>query len=414
MATAVIMPRQGQSVESCIITKIHKQKGESVAQGEPLFTYETDKSTFDEESKVSGTVLDVFFEEGDDVPCLTNVLVIGEPGEDAAEFAPGGGEKEAAAESAPEESAPEDIPAPVESAPAPAASGQIKISPRARGEAERSRVDFKMAEGTGPGGRIIERDINRLIESGAPRAEMDTAKPTTAPPAAGSYEEPVSNIRKTIARAMHTSLSTMAQLTLNGSFDASEIMAYRAKIKDSAPSSGLANITLNDMVLYALSRVLLNHRDLNANFDGEKMVYFGDVNLGMAVDTPRGLMVPTIFAANRKTLNEIAAESKKLADECKNGAINPDYLRGGSFTATNLGSLGVESFTPVINPPQTGILGINNITQRVKKTADGHAYYPAMGLSLTFDHRAVDGAPAARMLKDLCAALENFSILLAR
>ena len=213
---------------------------------------------------------------------------------------------------------------------------------------------------------------------------------------------------------MTASLSSMAQLTLNTSFDATELMAYRKKVKENGEKLGLANITLNDMVLYAVSRTLPNHKDLNAHLLEDKMRYFTNVQLGMAVDTERGLMVPTIFNANKLSLNDIAVEAKKCAADCQKGSINPDKLSGASFTVSNLGSLGIESFTPVINPPQTGILGVDNIVTRVKEVNGQIKTYPAMGLSLTFDHRALDGAPAAKFLKELAANLENFSALLAK
>ena len=177
---------------------------------------------------------------------------------------------------------------------------------------------------------------------------------------------------------------------------------------------GFAKITLNDMILYAVSRTVLNHRAVNAHYLDDTMRYFNNANIGIAVDTDRGLLVPTIFNANNKSLNEIAAEAKDLAGKCKDGTATPDMLTGGSFTVTNLGSMGIESFTPVINPPQTCILGVCNIETKVKNVGGEYKYYPAMGLSLTFDHRALDGSPAARFLKDLCTNLENFSVLLAK
>ncbi len=144
------------------------------------------------------------------------------------------------------------------------------------------------------------------------------------------------------------------------------------------------------------------------------MLYFKNVNMGIAVDTERGLMVPTLSDANLKSLNEISAEVKKLVKDCQTGTVNPDLLKNGSFTITNLGTLDVESFTPVINPPQTGILGVNNIVQRAREVDGEIEFYPAMGLSLTFDHRALDGAPAARFLKDLKISLESFSAMLVK
>ncbi len=441
-ATPVIMPKQGQSVESCIIAKWHKKVGDTVEVGDALFTYETDKATFDEEAKVAGILLDVFFEEGDDVPCLTNVCAIGKEGNTTAELRPDGGE-EAPAPVATAAAAP--VAAPVAVATASAGNGS-KISPRARGLAARRGVDPALAVPTGPNGRIIERDVQALVESGTGflSAAADGYKPsmvgtgiggrvrvedlTAAPapsatsavseakaaPVAEIEEVKIPNIRKVIAKSMHASLSEMAQLTLNSSFDAAEIMAYRSKVKNNMETLGLANITLNDIILYAVSRVLKNHRDLNAHFTGETMKYYNVVNLGMAVDTPRGLMVPTLFGADSMSLNEISVKSKELAKACQAGTISPDLLTGGSFTVTNLGSMGIESFTPVINPPQTGILGVDTITTGVREVGGELKPYKKMGLSLTFDHRAVDGAPAARFLQELTKVLENFSILLAK
>ena len=206
----------------------------------------------------------------------------------------------------------------------------------------------------------------------------------------------------------------MAQLTHNTSFDATAILAYRKLLKNS--EGDVSGITLGDIVLYAVSRTLLNHPDLNAHMlDDNTIRLFKHVNLGVAVDTPRGLMVPTIFNADQKSLLEISKEVKVLAAACREGNISPDLLSGGTFTVSNLGNMGVESFTPVINPPQTGILGVCGTVDRVKKGKDGEIkIYPAMGLSLTYDHRAVDGTPAARFQKELGYNLENFTALLAK
>ncbi len=450
MATPVIMPRQGQSVESCIIGKWHKKLGDSIAVGDNLFTYETDKATFDETAAVAGKLIAVFFAEGDDVPCLTNVCVIGSEGEEVSAFSTSG----AVAESAP---------APVASAAAAVGDTPCRAStdtaasvpsvtsavpsPRAKHLAERSGADLRQAQGTGPAGRIIERDVRKLIDEGrmatasagsypagtegtgiggrvgiADVAGARSAVPAAAPVATGpdSWTEKHSNIRKVIARSMHQSIASMAQLTLNSSFDATEIMEFRKRLKQ-ANEKGLGEKgfalaqtvpTLGDILLYAVSRVLPNHPACNAHYDDEKMTFFKHVNLGVAIDTPRGLMVPTLVAADQLSLPEISQGVKAMAGDCRKGTISPDLLKNGTFTVTNLGTFGIESFTPVINPPQTCILGVCNITTRVREANGKIETYPAMGLSLTIDHRAVDGAPAARMLQDLVSALENFTILL--
>jgi pyruvate dehydrogenase E2 component (dihydrolipoamide acetyltransferase) len=455
MATPVIMPRQGQSVESCIIAKWMKKKGDPVQAGDILFAYETDKASFEEEAKVGGLLLDIFFEEGDDVPVLTNVCVIGNAGESTAEFNPNGQKSESAAEPVKETTVTETkttaVEVAVQTVPAALSQEELKISPRARNLADKTNVDLRYAAPSGPNGRIIEKDIIALQQSGhllTPSAREEAARLEGIPSLAGTglggrittadlnapaapaaetakeqpaavqvptYEEvKLPNIRKVIAKAMHQSLSTTAQLTLNSSFDATEILAFRKKLKDGKEKLKLENITLNDIILYAVSRTLPSHKALNAHFLDDRMLYFNQVNLGVAVDTERGLMVPTIFQADRMSLNEISAELKKLAEECQKGTINPDLLKGGSFTISNLGTMDIESFTPVLNPPQTGILGVCSIVQRVKEVKGEYVYYPAMGLSLTFDHRALDGAPAARFLQGLKANLENFSVLLAK
>lgn len=413
MATPVMMPKVGISVESCVITKWHKQKGDAVKKGDILFTYETDKSTLDEEATAEGTLLETFFGDGDDVPCMTNVAVIGNPGESVDEFRPAAEEEEAPAPApaAAPAAAPASAAAP---APAKAADGRLAISPRARLLAEKAGVDASLATPTGAEGRICEADIRTLIANPVEAAPAEPVAAAAAPVA--SYEdEKLTGIRKSIAKAMVNSLSSMAQLTNNASFDATEIVSFRKKLKANAELMGLGNITLNDIVLYAVSRTLKNHRTLNANMvDDTTLRCFNGVHLGVAVDTDRGLMVPTIFDADKKSLSEISAEVKALAAECQAGSINPDKLKGASFTVSNLGAFGVESFTPVINPPQTGILGVGTISTKVRMKNGELEGYQSMGLSLTYDHRVVDGAPAAKFLQELCRNLENFSLLFVK
>ena len=437
MANVVIMPRQGQSVESCIITTWQKKEGDKVAVGDILFSYETDKSAFDEPSQFEGTVLKLLFAEGDVVPCLEGVCIIGEEGEDISALAGAAAAEEAAPAAAEEVKAEEAAPVAEAVVTAPAAEGnRVFISPRAKILALKTGCDLSKVAPTGPHGRIIERDINKALDAGFTTttdkieaflagtfvAEEETAAVVEAPVAAAPVaaaaddlrayvEEPFSNVRKVIAKSMHASLSEMAQLTLNSSFDATALLAYRDKLKAGAEAVGLGKITINDMVLYAVSRVLPNYPEINANVVDNTFRKFKHANIGMAVDTDRGLLVPVIFGSEKLTLSELAAKTKEAAGKAREGKLSPDDMSGGSFTVSNLGSMGVESFTPVINPPQTAILGVCCTTYRVK--ADGSTY-PAMGLSLTFDHRAVDGAPAAKFLKELCTALENFDLLLAK
>lgn len=421
MATPVIMPRQGQSVESCIITEWKKKVGDKVAVGDVLFSYETDKSTFEEQAKVDGTLLAVFYNAEDDVPVLLNVAVIGNPGESFAEFAPEGAAAAAPAAQADVSTAPVEETAPAAQATAARAEG---VSPRAKNAAEKLGVDPTAAAPTGPHGRVIERDVLALAKEGRFGGEAPVQSATVSPAAAKATDAPAAvnaldydeiklpNLRRMIAKTMHDSLAEMAQLTHNTSFDATKVLAFRESLKSAPETLDLPKVTINDIILFAVSRVLTKHEGLNAHMMGDKIRYFKHVNLGIAVDTPRGLLVPTLFSAETKTLGQIAAESKVLAKSAIDGSINPDLLQGGTFTISNLGLYGIESFTPVINPPQVALLGVNCITERVRTVEGQITTYPAMGLSLTYDHRAVDGAPASRFLKDLVTALEHFDLLL--
>ena len=434
MAVGVLMPKAGITVETCMITRWEKKVGEKVKVGDILFSYETDKAAFECESTAEGELLEIFFEEGDEVPVLVNVCALGNAGEDVAALRPSEAKtaQEAVRTANPEPVATiiNETPEPGQSAPLPA-GGTLRISPRAKILAEKTSLNPGNAIPSGPYGRVIEQDIRALGESsrgtgigGKIRVEdmcsdglknSQSAAPLPSPGINEYADIKFSKIRSAIAQAMSNSLATTAQLTHHHSFNASNILAFRKGLKENAERLRLPNITLNDIILFAVSRTLLNHPDLNAHIiDGNTLRRFKDVHLGIAIDTPRGLMVPTIFFANRKSLIEIAIEAKELAKQAQAGTINPDLLQGGTFTVTNLGALGVEMFTPVLNPPQTGILGVCNVTNRLKETDGDFKPYPAMGLSVTYDHRAVDGAPEARFAQELISNLENFSILLLK
>ena len=416
--TPVAMPKAGITVESCILTKWNVKVGDAVKVGDVMFSYETDKSSFDYQAEIEGEVLAIFCEEGDEVAVLSNVCAVGPHGEDASCYAPGGAVEAPVAQEVKVEAV---VSAPVVAAtPVANAEGKIFASPRAKNLAVKLGVDLASAVGTGPNGRIIERDVREASVN--PKAVQETPakpvakeeKPVVAPSTdlKAYKDEKMSNIRKVIAKNMVLSLSTMAQLTHTISFDCTNVMAFRKFLKDNAETLKLPPITINNIIVYAVSRVLKKHRDLNAHLiNGDTMRYFEHVNMGIATDTPRGLLVPTLFGADTMTLSEIAVKSKKLSQDAIDGKLDPSLLTGGSFTISNVGTMGIESFTPVVNPPQTGILGVNTLETRIKLGKDGEIIpYTAMALSLSYDHRALDGAPASRFLKDLKDYLENFSV----
>ena len=442
MATVVIMPKQGQSVESCILTEMKKKKGDTVAVGDILFAYETDKASFEEEAQVAGTVLDVFFDNGDEIPVLTNVMVIGNEGESTDEFRPGGAvpAAEVAAPAAAATVAPAEVkttaPAPA-AAPAAAPSGTMSpVSPRAKALAEKEAVNAAALTGTGPHGRVIERDVKAAAEA-APKTtplakaiikETGAALPTAGSGLAGmakgadvgalknsvyatdSEIKPISNMRKIIAKEMHASLQNSAQLTHHLSADARRIMALRKKVKKAVENGYPTNITLNDMVCMAVIKALKKFPQVNAHFLGDSTRNFSKVHLGLAVDTERGLMVPTVKNADDLSIQGLASQLKEVAEACKKGSIDPDLLssEAASFTVSNLGNYGVEIFTPVINLPQVAILGVNTIVPRPKDLGGGvYGFVPHIGLSLTYDHRALDGGEATRFVKQIATEIEN-------
>lgn len=449
MATAVVMPKQGQSVENCIIVGWRKAVGDTISTGEILAEVETDKALLEIESPASGTVLALFFGAGDEVPVLTNIAAIGQPGEDVSSLRPAGASVQTLnVETFERPAEPKVV---VETA-APA-SEFVGISPRARNLAQQKGVEVTNLAGSGPGGRIIERDVQTaLVKKPAmtPLARSMAAHGGFDVPAQGSgvrgrimaddlqtaavQPEPVApaapvaapvpaedevrtiavkGIRKVIAGRMLASLQTTAQLTLNASADARALLAYRQRLKESAEALGLRQVSINDLLLLALSRVLSQYPDLNATFSDDTISQYKNVHLGFAVDTPRGLMVPVIRQANTLSLKAIAGEAKRLAAACLDSTISSDEMNGGTFTMTNLGSFGVESFTPVLNPPQVAILGVGNINLKPVQVEGEVQFIPHLGLSLTINHQVVDGAPAARFLQAFSQGVAQIELLLA-
>ncbi len=448
MAHVVIMPKQGQSVETCIVSEFKKKVGDRVKVGDVLFGYETDKATFEEESKVEGVVLACFFNDGDEIPVLTNVMVIGEEGESFAEFAPSSSAAPAPAAEAPAAAAPApaaEAPAAAPEAPAGPVVAGAPVSPRARKIAAEKGVNTAAVAGSGPGGRIIARDVEaaaaaqgsltglakaRLAEGGLASpgqgsglagavkgSDLKVWKPTHTD-IAGEGEEfevvKMSNMRKLIARSMYNSLQNSAQLTHMLGADARRLQALRKKAKKALEEGTIdANITINDFVCFAVIKALKKFPSVNSHCLGDAMRIFKSVNLGLAVDTERGLMVPAVKAADDLNIVGLSKQLKKVADESKKGNINPDLLspEAASFTVSNLGGYGVEWFTPIINVPQSAILGVGTIVPRPKDLGGGvYAFVPYIGLSLTYDHRALDGGEATRFLKQVAVEIENLEV----
>ena len=443
----VFMPKNGQSVESCIVSEFKVKVGDTVKAGDVLFSYETDKASFDEEAKVDGTVLAIFWNDGDEIPVRQNVMVIGKPGDSFAEFDPKASAAPAAAPAATATpaAAPAATPAATPAAaPAAAVVAGAPVSPRARKLAEEKGVNTAAIAGTGPHGRIIERDVIAAAAAQGPLTGLAKAKMAegglVAGPGtglagtvkgsdlkvwkanhteiAGEGEEfevkKMSNMRKIIAKSMYNSLQNSAQLTHMLGADARKVQAIRKKAKKALEEGKIdVNITINDLVCYAVIKALLKFPNVNSHCLGDAMRLFRNVNLGIAVDTERGLMVPAVKNANDLNIIGLSKNLKKVAEDCKKGSISPDLLssEAASFTVSNLGGFGVEYFTPIINVPQSAILGVGTIVARPKDLGNGvYAFVPYMGLSLTYDHRAIDGGEATKFLKQVAVEIENLEV----
>jgi pyruvate dehydrogenase E2 component (dihydrolipoamide acetyltransferase) len=447
MAIVIKMPKQGQSVERCILTQWYKDTGDRVQTGDLLFSYETDKAAFDQESTAEGILLTRFFKAGDEVPVMESIAVIGSKGESIEEYRPGKniGElpetngKKAGGIPVTENQVPaQGMP------PANISSGRTMASPRARRLATEKRVLIKGIRGSGPNGRIIAKDILGEIEKGKRLTPLAMKKVEAGglavPPEGksafgrihshdlidastnrnntteGEYSDrPLSNMRKIIGSAMLRSLQHSPQVTHHLSADASGLLRLRKEVKNRMETGYQYNITLNDMLCFTVIHSLKNFPALNAQFLEDRIRMFKGVHLGIAVDTERGLMVPVLRNGDELSLTGLSSRLKYLIDSSKNGNLSPDLIRpeAASFTISNLGMYGIEMFTPVLNLPQVAILGVNTILQRPVHTEDGIlGFRPFIGLSLTYDHRAVDGGPASRFLEYVKTRIEAISPVL--
>ena len=425
MATSVEMPKPGNTVEECELTAWLKHKGDPVAAGDVIAEVETDKASFEVTAPVDGIMLDAFFDEGSLVPVYTPICVIGAPGESAEGYRPSGGGQVAARTTtpAPGNGQAPDI-APVAVPGVPATAEQAAFSPRARRFARDHDVSARPTTGSGPGGRVVESDL-RGLSYAVPRARgtgREELVPgylaTDAGRGAGGMIQPgdldapataLSSVRQRIAQRMRESLSCTAQYTLNGSANAGGLLAVRRVMK---ASPATAAITISDLVAFCVVRALLEAPGLNAEFAGGRLQRHAQVHLGFACDTDRGLMVPVIRDSQRLSLAELSLRRQELAARAVQGTIALDDLTGGTFTVTNLGSLGVESFTPVLNPPQVAILGVNAIAVKPVRKPDGNIeFIDSIGLSLTLDHQVIDGAPGARFLNVLAREISNAEAL---
>jgi pyruvate dehydrogenase E2 component (dihydrolipoamide acetyltransferase) len=378
MSKEFVMPKLGMTMEEGTITKWIKKEGDRVEKGEPIVEVMTDKVNMEVESPYEGILLKIIAKEGEVVPILKPIAIIGEEGEKI--------EETSFSETEPKV---EEIP--IE---------EIKASPAAKRLAKELGVDLSLVKGTGPNGRITEDDVRLYIESVSKEVPKATLQAQPAVP----IGEVISPVRKEISQKLSRVYREAVHITLEFTAEVDSIIELREKIKTKAESMGLPIPTINDFFIRIVSRVLKDHPNLNANFDGEKLTRFETVNMGVAVAVKEGLLVPVIKEAEKKNIFEIAKITNDLVTRTREGRILPDELSGGTFTITNLGMYGIDFFTPILNPPQVAILGIGRIKETLKP---GNRIVKEVILSLSVDHRIVDGAPAAIFLRDLGEALKD-------
>ena len=443
MASKIIMPKQGLQMTEGTIIKWLAKEGDKVIKDEPLFEMETDKLTITIDAMEGGTMLKIVRGEGETVPITETIAIVGEPGEDISSLLPSAAAP--AAEEAPAMAAP--VPTAVEaaSAAAPVATaaptdGRVFISPRAKMIAEEKGIDYKAIKGTGTEGLIVERDVLAYAAS-APAitplakkvAEIGGVEPSAVAGtgAAGKIVKedilkaieakkagaaggrkgtviPFKGMRKVISDRMLDSLHTAAQTSHRISVDMSEATRLREAYKKAEKK-----ISFNDIVSLATCRALLDFPAMNVELTPEGILQKDYVNLGIAVAVDRGLIVPVIKDADLMTLEQLSAMTKEMAGRAKDGKLMPDEYKGGSFTISNLGMFGLDSFVAIINQPESGILAVGKISKTPVVTGDDEIVIrPMMELTLSYDHRVVDGAPAAQFLAQVKQYLEQPYLML--
>jgi pyruvate dehydrogenase E2 component (dihydrolipoamide acetyltransferase) len=403
MATRVDMPQLGLTMETGTILQWLKAEGEKVEKGQPVVLIQTDKVEYEVEAPAAGTLLAVAAKEGTELPVGSLMGVIGQPGEEIAALL-GGALASKAAAVAPPAARPAQVPP---SQPTPAAAPvltrapgeRVKVSPVAKKLAQEHGIDVNTLTGTGPEGRIVREDVERVIAAGT--------GPAPAPQAVTPETIPLSGIRKVIFDRMGQSWREAARVTLFVDVDMTEMVRLRgAKGPEWERRFGV-KVSYSDLIHLAVARALKEEPRINCRLEGQAVRIRREVNLSFAVDLGEGLVAAVIKDADRKSLGELSKVARDLAERARAGKLSPGDMADGTFTVTNLGGFGVEAFTPIINQPQAGILGVGKILEKPVVLGGGIHIRSMVTLSLVFDHRLIDGAPAAKFLAKVKELLEN-------
>lgn len=406
MATEIIMPKLGLTMEEGTVLKWLKHEGDPIEKGESVLQIQTDKVEYEVEAPTEGVLRMTLAEEGQVIPCGEVVAVIGAADEEI-DLQKVKAEAKAAPAAPPREEPKREEPPRVEAPPAvaPPTGERVKISPAARKLAQEMGVDISRVRGTGPGGRIVKEDI---MAAARPEAAPAEAVPAEAPPPGAVLESiPLKGVRAVIARRMGQSWHEVARVTEVVEADVTDLQSLREANKEAWESEFGLKVSMNDLILFYTARAIKQFPRVNARLEGEEIQVLSDINLGVAVDTEAGLIVPVIRNADGKSIEQIAREAHALAEKAQKGTLSLEELEGGTFTVTNLGGLGIEVFTPIVNFPQCAILGVGRAALRPAVVDGEIKVRNLMYLSLSFDHRVIDGAPAAQFLKILKGVLEH-------
>ncbi|SHR24825.1 dihydrolipoamide acetyltransferase [Mycobacteroides abscessus subsp. abscessus] len=404
MAVEVVMPKLGMAMKEGTVSVWNKTVGDAVGKGEPIASVSSEKIEIDVESPAEGTVLQIAVPEGEGVPPGTVICYIGNPGENIASVTK---VQETEGENVPSTSVQLEHTEPKKLE--RTARDRIKISPVARKMADAGGLDIESIQGTGPGGRITKEDVQEALTQARSVQVDEVTKPeqTSVVTVEESQLIPVTGIRKVIAERMYDSLQNSAQLTINMKVDVSNLIALQKQTKETVQSRYDNKLTVTDFIVRAVVLSLKQHEQMNSAYIENKIHLYKQVHLGMAVALERGLVVPVIRNADQSTLIDLSKSIKALAKKAREGQLSQDEMQGSTFTISNLGAYGVDHFTPVLNPPEAGILGVGAVYDTpvfVGETIEKRSILP---LSLTFDHRVLDGAPAAAFLQTVKKLLED-------
>ncbi len=415
MAETISMPKLGFDMAEGLLVRWVKQVGENINKGDVLAEIETDKATVEVESSASGVVLQHIVDQGTMVPVNAPIAVVGAAGEkvDVAAAAPKTSNVERSTSDATPAAPTKPEAAPAVQASAPAASGPVKASPLAKKIAKDNGVNLASVQGTGPGGRVVRKDVESALATGTQFAVRSTPSPVSSTPVTISREDTVvqtTKLRQAIGRRLVESKTTIPHFYVTHEYKMDALMDMRKQANAYLPDN--EKLSVNDFILKAVALTLRQFPNLNATIKGNEVIQFGHVNVGVAVTVPGGLMTVVVKDTDQKTMRQISAEVKAMAGRAREGKVKPEDVDGSTFSTSNLGMYDVEDFIAIINPPEAAILAISSAREvPVVVRADGRPPQLEIGwrmkATLSVDHRVSDGAEAAQFMQALAGFLEN-------